>query len=144
MQHQGPGLCGYWFQKKMCIVKLHCTRLLKCTQKAHKIQKKWIKPLLNPQNFCGMRKSTYNPNASIFLTRCKIAIICKVQTSQINLSWGFAVLPFLTRKIDIIIFGQNPVMPAIVLDEGSPVVVIQQGLQRGGDPKRGAKTCIAS
>ena len=48
--------------------------------------------------------------------------------------------------IGIIILGRFSVFTAIVVDEGSPVVVIQQGLHAkgGGDPKRGAKTCIAS
>ena len=57
-----------------------------------------------------------------------------------------SVLKFLLSEIGIIIFGRYSVFPAIVVDEGSPVVVIQQGLHAkgGGDPKRGAKTCIAS
>ena len=53
---------------------------------------------------------------------------------------------FYLSEIGVIIFGRYSVFSAIVADEGSPVVVIQQGLHAkgGGDPKRGAKTCIAS
>ena len=42
------------------------------------------------------------------------------------------VLQFLLSEIGIKIFGRNSVFPAIVVDEGSPVVVIQQGLHAKG------------
>ena len=43
-----------------------------------------------------------------------------------------SVLKFLLSEIGIIIFGRYSVFPAIVVDEGSPVVVIQQGLHAKG------------
>ena len=64
--------------------------------------------------------------------------------SQKNLEWYLStayVLQFLLSEIGIKIFGRYSVFPAIVVDEGSPVVVIQQGLHAkgGGGPKTRSK-----
>ena len=55
-----------------------------------------------------------------------------------------SVLKFLLSEIGIIIFGRYSVFPAIVVDEGSPVVVIQQGLHAkgGGDPNEEQKRAL--
>ena len=74
-------------------------------------------------------------------------VSCTTRTKKILIGiYRICTGIILLSEIDIIIVGRYSVFPAIVVDEGSPVVVIQQGLHAkgGGDPKRGAKTCIAS